>query len=1133
MTDTVGPETLGADDFVGRERELGMLLDALEQAGAGRGCLFLIGGEPGIGKSRLADELATRARVGGAHVLWGRCWEGAGAPAYWPWIQALRAYLRAVDPAAARRHLAEGAADLAQMVPEISAIVPGLPAAAPDSDAARFQLFDSTASFLRSIALERPIVLVLDDLHAGDTPSILLLRFLATQLSDMRIVVLGTYRNVELTAEHPLTAALAEVARQPATRIHALRGLRQDVVTRLIESATGVAPAARLAREMWRETSGNPLFLGEAARLLHSEQRLDEVVVGGGSLRLSVPAGVREVIARRVGQLAPATVQALTVGAALGPEFSTEVLRRIGDGDAADPLDVLDQALRAGLVAPVSGSTGRFRFSHDLFRESVYQEQSPAARVRLHRRIAETLEEMYSSMPDAHLAELAHHYFEAVHGGGDTAAATLAEKARTYARRAADVAARALAYEEAARLYRMALAIVDGQPTRDDTARTELLLAVGDADARAGEIDSANRMFLEAADVARRTGDAAHLARAALGIGGRLPWARPGHNHALIQLLQEALVLLGGTDERLRVRLLSRLASAWRSSPDKQQQSDTLSRQAVEIARRLDDPATLSYALAARYWATWWPDNPGPRLQLATEMISVAEALSDGERLVDARLMLWLTYTESGQMTQAASEAEEIRRLGEELRQPAHRWLGVAPRALVALMEGEFELAERLIEHELAAGPPTTPARDNVSAATFHRFLLMTTMNRPADVEQEVRAAVDAFPWYPLHRAALCLLLLDLNREDEAHGIFGALARDDFSALYRDNEWLLGISITSEACARLADAAAAVILYEQLAPFAGRHAIGHAEGSVGAVDRYLGLLSAVIGRLDDADRHLTQAIAVNERMRARPWAAHSQRDLARVLRQRDAPGDRDRASELERRALAAARQLGMVALTERLSGHADEVTTADDAVPTRDPVNSSSAIFRPEGEYWTVGFGDDSFRLRDAKGVRYLARLLAEPGRELLALDLAREPGAASARRPAVERDLRAADLGDAGAQLDGEAKAAYKGRLRDLQAELTEAEAWNDAERADRAREEIDFLARELARAVGLGGRDRAAGSASERARLSVTRAIRLAMARIADNSPALGAHLEATIRTGTYCAYRPDPRVAVAWET
>jgi tetratricopeptide (TPR) repeat protein len=518
---------------------------------------------------------------------------------------------------------------------------------------------------------------------------------------------------------------------------------------------------------------------------------------------------------------------------------------------------------------------------------------------------------------------------------------------------------------------------------------------------------------------------------------------------------------------------------------------------------------------------------------LATEMISVAEALSDGERLVDARLMLWLTYTESGQMTQAASEAEEIRRLGEELRQPAHRWLGVAPRALVALMEGEFELAERLIEHELAAGPPTTPARDNVSAATFHRFLLMTTMNRPADVEQEVRAAVDAFPWYPLHRAALCLLLLDLNREDEAHGIFGALARDDFSALYRDNEWLLGISITSEACARLADAAAAVILYEQLAPFAGRHAIGHAEGSVGAVDRYLGLLSAVIGRLDDADRHLTQAIAVNERMRARPWAAHSQRDLARVLRQRDAPGDRDRASELERRALAAARQLGMVALTERLSGHADEVTTADDAVPTRDPVNSSSAIFRPEGEYWTVGFGDDSFRLRDAKGVRYLARLLAEPGRELLALDLAREPGAASARRPAVERDLRAADLGDAGAQLDGEAKAAYKGRLRDLQAELTEAEAWNDAERADRAREEIDFLARELARAVGLGGRDRAAGSASERARLSVTRAIRLAMARIADNSPALGAHLEATIRTGTYCAYRPDPRVAVAWET
>jgi hypothetical protein len=185
--------------------------------------------------------------------------------------------------------------------------------------------------------------------------------------------------------------------------------------------------------------------------------------------------------------------------------------------------------------------------------------------------------------------------------------------------------------------------------------------------------------------------------------------------------------------------------------------------------------------------------------------------------------------------------------------------------------------------------------------------------------------------------------------------------------------------------------------------------------------------------------------------------------------------------------------------------------------------------FRREGEYWTIAFGLDEFRLRDAKGLQYLARLLGEPGREILAIELAQ---AGRPRAPAhVEAGLRTTDLGDAGAHLDDKAKQAYRQRLHALQEELDEAEGWNDPERSDRAREEMGMLARELSRAVGLGGRDRVSGSANERARLSVTRAIRLSMARIAEHSAGLGDHLEATIRTGTYCSYRPDPRVPVDW--
>ncbi len=1128
MTDAARPAVDGSGDFVGREVELAALVGALDQARGGRGALYLIGGEPGIGKSRLADEFARHARHAGARVLWGRCWEGGGAPAYWPWIQALRGHLRNVERAEALDQFGAGAADIAQMLPEIRALAPDLPPPPPESDSARFKLFDSTASFLRNVARDRETVLLLDDLHAGDTPSVLLLRFVASQLSDMRLVVVGTYRDVELTAGHPLAAALTEVAREPITRMLTLGGLRADAVTRLIESTAGVAPPARLAREMWRETGGNPLFLGEAVRLLQSERRLDEVAASG-SLRLSVPAGVREVIARRVRQLSPATVQALTVGAALGPEFSTETLRRVGDYAPGDVSGLLDEAVGAGLLAAVTGSPGRFRFSHDLVRESVYQEQSAAERARLHGRIAQVLDAAYGAAPDSHQAELAHHYFEAAHVEGGTAEANLAAKAQSYAARAGEVAARSLAYEEAARLYRMALSMLDLQASPDDDTRAELLLAIGDAEARAGEIDSANVSFVQAADVARRTGNARHLARAVLGIGGRMPWARPGHNMALIPLLQEALVLLGGTDEPLRVRLLSRLACAWRSSPDKRQQSETLSRQAIEVARRMGDAATLSYALAARYWATWWPENPDERLQLATEMITVAEALGDGERMVDARTMLWLTHTEFGHMSEAARAAQEIRRLGEELRQPAHRWLGVASAALVALMSGAFELAEGLVAQEAAPGPPTTSARDNVSAATFHRFLLLTAQGRPHEAEREVRAAVEEFPWYPLHRAALCLLLLDLGRDAEAAQTFDGLARDDFSGLYRDNEWLLGMSLVSEACARLENAAAAETLYEQLAPFAGRHAIGHAEGSVGAVDRYLGLLAATMDRLDDAVRHLEEAVRLNERMAARPWTTHSQHDLARVLRRRGAAGDLERAQDLERAALSTARELGMSGFIERYGG----LVAAEPARIETTAAAADAAAFRREGDYWTILFGRDAFRLRDSKGLRYLERLLAEPGREFLTLDLAREETDAGPRSGAGESQMRTTDLGDAGLQLDDEAKAAYRGRLRELQLELDEAESWNDPERADRARGEMEFLTREMSRAVGLGGRDRAVGSAIERARVSVTRAIRLTMAKIAENSAALAAHLEATVHTGTYCAYRPDPRASVTWET
>jgi tetratricopeptide (TPR) repeat protein len=1120
-----GPSSL----FVGRELEVRQLIEGLDEAASGRGRLFVVAGEPGVGKSRLADEVTDTARERGHLVLWGRGWEDAGTPAYWPWVQVLRSYLRSVGAAAAIERMGTGAIDISRMLPEIRGHRPDLPPPPDvDPDAARFQLFDSTVTFLREAAAETPLLIVLDDIQAADTPSILLLRFLTSQVADARILLLATYRQMELAYDHPGVAAINDLAREPRSTFVRLEGLPPDDTARFVEVA-GVTPHASLVHALWQGTGGNPLFLGEALRLLSAEGRLDDMG-RGGSVKLSVPSGIRDVILRRAAHLGEQSGELLSRAAAIGPEFGIEVLRRVWDGEGGAVLPLLEAAVRAGLLAQVEGAPGNFRFAHGLIRESFYGELSALRRAELHLRIASVLDDLYASGLDTHLSEVAYHYVEGAKGSAlDTAlrrSVDASRRAIDYARRAGDQAVRSSAYEEAVRLYRMALAVLETDLNPDDKLRIELLIAIGDAEARANDLDVARETFIEAAEHARRIGAPEPLARAALGYGGRFVWAREGNDPRLTPLLQDALVLLGGQDDRLRVRLLARLACAWRSSPTQREQGAALSKQAVDIARELGDPHTLSYALTGRAWAIWWADNAEERIAIASEMLAIAQSLGDVERQVDAQSMLCLSYIDLGQLDRARAETDDLRRLAEPLRQPAQAWSATVPRITLDLAFGEFDRAEASMAEETMPGHPTTPAHDDVSAARMHRFLRARETGTLADEEAGVRAAADEFRWYPLHRSALACLLLELDRRVEARAVFDGLAQDDFAALYHDSEWLLGTSLAAEACHGLEDRDAAAVLYEQLVPHAGRHAVGHPEGSVGAVDRYLGMLAWTLGRPDDAERHFTDALRLNKRMRIRPWIAHVQHDLARLLISRGRAGDPARAHELVRDALATANALGMTVLAGRLQ-------RLEAMEPPSTPPPSSAAVFRREGEYWTIAFGGDSLRVRDSKGMGYLARLFAAPGKEMHAMDLA-GGGGGDAARVAHGRDdgLSVGSLGNAGFVLDANAKAAYRERLTELASEVAGAEATGDVERGSRASQDLDFLRRELAGAVGLGGRDRAAASSAERARISVTRALRSAIDRLAEHNAALGEHLASTVRTGTYCSYRPDSRVAIQWE-
>lgn len=1110
--------------FVGREREIAELTAALEDAQSGNGGMLLLTGEPGIGKSRLADELATRARERGFTVLWGRCWEAGGAPIYWPWVQAIRSYLRENDPTIVRVQLGAGAPEIAQMIPELRELYPDLsrPADA-DPEGARFRLFDRVATFLHDAARSRPILLVLDDLQSADTPSLLLLRFVAGVLGEASILALGLYRDNELDPDAPLATAITELRREPAARFLTLRGLEEPDVIRFIDQMTDASPPASLVSAVYHETEGNPLFVGELVRLLAQEGRLAGLEPGA---RLAIPASVMEVIGRRLEHLSAECRDVLTMASVIGIDFDIGALGRIAEQPTRWMIDVLDEAVRARAVVEVPGTAGRLRFAHALIRHTLYEAIASGNRLELHRRTGEVLESLYGIEREAHLAELAHHFFAAIPEGDP-------ERAVEYARRAGDVASARLAFEEAARLYGMALRALRFKATQDDDLRCDLLLSVADSQARAGDVPAAKETFLAAADLSRRLGRAEDMARAAIGYGGFYTWGRSGDDPHLTPLLEQSLQAVGEHASPERARLLARLACALRDSPD-HERSDRLSREAVEMARGLGDPATLRYALNGRIGATWWPENTRDRLEVAEELLALADPSSDPGSPYQGHLARLMSLLELGDMTRVNAELVVMSDLAEQLRQPSARWLIPTASTMIALMQGDWGMAAELLAQARSSMPAAISHLDAQSNAAGQEYRLLVEAGRAEEALQIVRQAAGSLKNYPFFRCALADLLQQAGRDAEARAVYEQLAENGFAALPRDNEWLFALSLVSPVCAGFADEERALILYELQLPYADRHAVGFAEGSAGSVSRALGILATTLGRLDNADRHFRDALEMNERMGARPWVAYTQLDHAKMLQARDAPGDRETAIELLRGASATCEELGMVALQRKVADLLGSIGAPADGYiePVAVGGRGSTSTFRREGEYWSIVFEDDAFRLRDSKGLRYLAHLLAAPSREIHVLELVSVVEAQARQHPQANEGA-APETGDAEALLDARAKAEYRERFLELESELAEAEEWNDPERASRLRDEMDFLARELGSAVGLGGRDRKAASNAERARVNVTRAIRSAVDRIKDHNAELGSHLGVTVRTGTYCSYQPDPRSPVSWSS
>lgn len=906
-----------AELFVGREHELAALGSALEQALDGQGQIVVLAGEPGIGKTRTAEVVARYAESRDVHVLWGRCNEEPGAPPYWPWLQVIRACAEARDDARLRTLLGSGSGDLAEIVPELAQRLPDLAPAPRLADAAqaRFRLFDAIAGFWKRAAAETAHLLILDNLHWADTPSLRLLEFLAPEIGDSRLLVLATYRDIELSRRHPLSDTLGALARAPRFQRVRLTGLNLGESSRFMVAAAGRPVPAELLASVHSQTEGNPLFLAEITRFLMREGVLDaqpsspSAIASPGAAPRRIPEGVKEVIGTRLNRLSQPCNAVLANAAAIGRTFNTAVLTSLLDGMPEGELTAaLEEALAAGVIEEAA-EPGNYQFSHALIRETLYDEIPPVRRARLHLRIGAALEALHGHDPMSDLAALAHHYCAALPGGD-------ARKAVEYAQRAAERADKLFAYEEAARYCRLALQALEASKAPEDaTRRCKLLIALGEGLVKAGENLQAAEVLRVAAASAKALGVSEDFAHAAVAFE-EATW-RPGiPGGPAARLLHDALAGLPEEDGVLRARVLSSLTRAlvFSGSLD---EATRVHEQALAMARRLGDPGTISAALRSMVTARWLPQRFAARVAATSEAERLAQQIGDREREIDAASWRLFDLMELGDMKTRAAEFAAYAKLADEVRQPFYQYVGVSSRAMMALFEGRFEESERLALQALEVGQ-RMPGLDAAGIFGVQMFTVRREQGRlkelaPA-VDAFVRTTAEAATWRP----GLAVVYSELGLAEQARTEFEALAADDFTGVPQDARWVPCMTYLAEVCAFLGDAGRAATLYALLAPFDGRNLLAPPNiACFGAASRHLGTLAATMKRWGEAERHFEAALEMNARQGGRPWLAHTQYQYAAMLHARGGAGDRERALALLGEAIALAGEMGMQALGER------------------------------------------------------------------------------------------------------------------------------------------------------------------------------------------------------------------------
>jgi DNA-binding CsgD family transcriptional regulator len=868
------------------------------------------GGE--AGKTRLAEEGAVLATAKGARAVWGRAVQGEGAPPYWPWLQIVRAIADVVDlRAVAGEHGLT--ADLGRLSPDLfpatGSAVAHLSSGGSVSSEDRFRQFDALGRLLRLVAELRPMVIVLEDVHWADRPSLLLLQHVARTLTDERILIIANYRDTE--PEH--SSIVTDLLRETVTREVHLTGLATPAVRRQLTSLLGRDVSVAEAEEVHALSGGNPFFVSEVGRVV-----AERPVGAAASL---VTASLRDAIDARLRRLSSEGVGLLQAASIVGHEFPVPLVASIVGCPVSAALGPLDEAVAAGLVE-VGPAPATHRFPHALVRDAIEAGLGTAERVRLHRRAAEAIENLYAGQLDEHLFDLARHWSVAAVEGDDGTAARRIQQA-------GEEAMRRLAFEEAMRLFQLALDV--GGPGLGDVDRCRLYVAVGAARHAAADVTGGLDACLRAAALARRLSRPDLMAEAVLVLGVVFGDTK-SNVVAVKRLCEESLGPPGLSDDGLRSRVTARLAEACVYLGD-QESAGVHSAEALRLAEQLGDSDALVAALQSRRLVCEGPDGLDEREHLADRMLVLAKQCRSPSMEMWATLWRVDAAFERGDLLKVARLLEVLGPVVREVGGPWARWHLLRGQSVLAQAQARLGDARRLAREAHKAVAST---RHRIGIVPLRAALQIVGHHGGQDDESLAVSGLDTpiadaiFPTEGVMLAlAPALILTEVQRLPEATVLYRSLGPVSGWRPH-DDAYLFVCAFGIGVAMALGASEDAATLRDRLAPYRGHHvaAGAGAMGYFGPVELWLGVAAGHLGLLDEAVSDLEQSVRACAINGAAGFQAEARYELAVVLSRRQGRGDLSRARSLLGDVARAASELGMPPLASKTAGRIRRLDTA-------------------------------------------------------------------------------------------------------------------------------------------------------------------------------------------------------------